>query len=236
MGSRSGGGPAGKNNMRILLVEDDNLLGDGIRAGLAQAGFAVDWAADGEEAELALAGNSPYEALILDLGLPKRDGLSVLRRLRDRGNPVPVLILTARDTTGERVAGLDAGADDYLAKPFDLSELLARLRALLRRAKGMTGPLIRHDRIVLDPAGRTVMLDGTPVDLSAREFGTLQELVVNAGRVLSKAQIEERLYGWGEEIESNTIEVYIHHLRRKLYPELIQTVRGVGYLIPKAVS
>jgi two-component system OmpR family response regulator/two-component system response regulator QseB len=222
--------------MRILLVEDDNLLGDGIRAGLAQAGFAVDWAADGEEAELALAGNSPYEALILDLGLPKRDGLSVLRRLRDRGNPVPVLILTARDTTGERVAGLDAGADDYLAKPFDLSELLARLRALLRRAKGMTGPLIRHDRIVLDPAGRTVMLDGTPVDLSAREFGTLQELVVNAGRVLSKAQIEERLYGWGEEIESNTIEVYIHHLRRKLYPELIQTVRGVGYLIPKAVS
>lgn len=236
MGSRSGGGPAGKNNMRILLVEDDNLLGDGIRAGLAQAGFAVDWAADGEEAELALAGNSPYEALILDLGLPKRDGLSVLRRLRDRGNPVPVLILTARDTTGERVAGLDAGADDYLAKPFDLSELLARLRALLRRAKGMTGPLIRHDRIVLDPAGRTVMLDGTPVDLSAREFGTLQELVVNAGRVLSKAQIEERLYGWGEEIESNTIEVYIHHLRRKLYPELIQTVRGVGYLIPKTVS
>ena len=222
--------------MRILLVEDDNLLGDGIRAGLAQAGFAVDWAADGEEAELALAGNSPYEALILDLGLPKRDGLSVLRRLRDRGNPVPVLILTARDTTGERVAGLDAGADDYLAKPFDLSELLARLRALLRRAKGMTGPLIRHDRIVLDPAGRTVMLDGMPVDLSAREFGTLQELVVNAGRVLSKAQIEERLYGWGEEIESNTIEVYIHHLRRKLYPELIQTVRGVGYLIPKAVS
>lgn len=222
--------------MRILLVEDDNLLGDGIRAGLAQAGFAVDWAADGEEAELALAGNSPYEALILDLGLPKRDGLSVLRRLRDRGNPVPVLILTARDTTGERVAGLDAGADDYLAKPFDLSELLARLRALLRRAKGMTGPLIRHDRIVLDPAGRTVMLDGTPVDLSAREFGTLQELVVNAGRVLSKAQIEERLYGWGEEIESNTIEVYIHHLRRKLYPELIQTVRGVGYLIPKTVS
>jgi two-component system OmpR family response regulator/two-component system response regulator QseB len=222
--------------MRILLVEDDNLLGDGIRAGLTQAGFAVDWAADGEEAELALAGNSPYEALILDLGLPKRDGLSVLRRLRDRGNPVPVLILTARDTTGERVAGLDAGADDYLAKPFDLSELLARLRALLRRAKGMTGPLIRHDRIVLDPAGRTVMLDGMPVDLSAREFGTLQELVVNAGRVLSKAQIEERLYGWGEEIESNTIEVYIHHLRRKLYPELIQTVRGVGYLIPKAVS
>lgn len=219
--------------MRILLAEDDPLLGDGVRAGLLQAGFAVDWVTDGEDARLALAGE-PYDAVLLDLGLPKADGLAVLRELRAARNPVPVLILTARDALADRVAGLDAGADDYLVKPFALAELQARLRALLRRSKGVVDPVIRHGRIALDPAARTVTLDGAPVELSAREFATLQELLVNAGRVLSRSRLEEKLYGWGEEIESNAVEVYVHHLRRKLYPELIQTIRGVGYLVPKA--
>lgn len=219
--------------MRILLAEDDPLLGDGVRAGLLQAGFAVDWVTDGEDARLALAGE-PYDAVLLDLGLPKADGLAVLRELRAARNPVPVLILTARDALVDRVAGLDAGADDYLVKPFALAELQARLRALLRRSKGVVDPVIRHGRIALDPAARTVTLDGAPVELSAREFATLQELLVNAGRVLSRSRLEEKLYGWGEEIESNAVEVYVHHLRRKLYPELIQTIRGVGYLVPKA--
>ena len=219
--------------MRILLAEDDPLLGDGVRTGLLQAGFAVDWVTDGQDARLALAGE-PYDAVLLDLGLPKADGLAVLRELRAARNPVPVLILTARDALADRVAGLDAGADDYLVKPFALAELQARLRALLRRSKGVVDPVIRHGRIALDPAARTVTLDGAPVELSAREFATLQELLVNAGRVLSRSRLEEKLYGWGEEIESNAVEVYVHHLRRKLYPELIQTVRGVGYLVPKA--
>ena len=219
--------------MRILLAEDDPLLGDGVRTGLLQAGFAVDWVTDGQDARLALAGE-PYDAVLLDLGLPKADGLAVLRELRAARNPVPVLTLTARDALVDRVAGLDAGADDYLVKPFALAELQARLRALLRRSKGVVDPVIRHGRIALDPAARTVTLDGAPVELSAREFATLQELLVNAGRVLSRSRLEEKLYGWGEEIESNAVEVYVHHLRRKLYPELIQTVRGVGYLVPKA--
>ena len=219
--------------MRILLAEDDPLLGDGVRTGLLQAGFAVDWVTDGQDARLALAGE-PYDAVLLDLGLPKADGLAVLRELRAARNPVPVLILTARDALADRVAGLDAGADDYLVKPFALAELQARLRALLRRSKGVVDPVIRHGRIALDPAARTVTLDGAPVELSAREFATLQELLVNAGRVLSRSRLEEKLYGWGEEIESNAVEVYVHHLRRKLYPELIQTIRGVGYLVPKA--
>jgi DNA-binding response OmpR family regulator len=148
-------------------------------------------------------------------------------------DPTPVLILTARDSIEDRVAGLDAGGDDYLIKPFDLAELQARLRALLRRSKGTVDPILRHGRTTLDPAGKTVLLDGHPVDLSEREYATLLELMVSAGRVLSKAQLEDKLYGWGEEIESNTIEVYVHHLRRKLYPELIHTVRGVGYVMPK---
>ena len=218
--------------MRILLVEDDKLLGDGIRAGLAQGGLAVDWALDGRQAELALAAET-YDAVVLDLGLPRVDGLEVLRRLRAAGNAVPVLILTARDAVGERIAGLDGGADDYVVKPFDLGELLARLRALLRRSKGKAEPLIRHGRLELDPAGRTARFAGKPVELSAREFAVLHELLLNAGRVRSKAQLEEKLYGWGEEIESNAVEVFIHHLRRKLAPELIRTIRGVGYMIPK---
>jgi DNA-binding response OmpR family regulator len=218
--------------MRVLLVEDDQLLGEGVRAGLAQAGFAIAWVQDGEKARLTLA-TEPFDAVVLDLGLPKLDGLSVLRQLRAKGNPVPVLILTASDSVADRVAGLDAGADDYLAKPFALAELQARLRALLRRSKGTAQPVLRQGRVSLDPARRSVTLDDVPVELSAREFATLHGLLLNAGRVLSRAQLEEKLYGWGEEIESNAVEVYVHHLRRKLYPELIQTVRGVGYLVPR---
>jgi len=213
-------------------VEDDRLLGDGVRAGLAQGGFAVDWAKDGDEALLAVT-TATYDAVVLDIGLPKIDGWRVLRQLRSSGNVVPVLVLTARDAVEDRVKGLDSGADDYLVKPFDLAELQARLRALLRRARSMAEPVIRHGRISLDPAAHTVTLDGDAVDLSAREFATLEALLLNAGRPLSKAQVEDKLYGWGEEIESNTVEVYVHRLRRKLYPELIRTVRGVGYMVAK---
>ncbi|MDR2240279.1 MAG: response regulator transcription factor [Zoogloeaceae bacterium] len=218
--------------MRILLVEDDRLLGDGIRAGLQQAGFAVDWAEDGRAAELALA-NEPYDAVVLDLGLPRLPGMDVLGRARAARNAVPVLILTARDTVPDRIAGLDAGADDYLIKPFDLGELQARLRALIRRGSSQPQALIEHDALRLDPAARNVFWQGRPVDLSAREYALLHALLLNAGRVLSRTQLEEKLYGWGEEIESNAIEVFVHHLRRKLTPALIRTVRGVGYTIPR---
>ena len=218
--------------MKILLFEDDRLLGDGIRAGLQQAGFAVDWAQDGRAAELALSGEA-YDAVVLDLGLPRLSGMEVLARTRAVRNPVPVLILTARDTVPDRIAGLDAGADDYLVKPFDLGELQARLRALIRRGQRQAEPLLAHGALRLDPAGRSVSWEGKPVELSAREYAVLHALLLNAGRVLSKTQLEEKLYGWGEEIESNAVEVFVHHLRRKLAPELIRTVRGVGYMIPR---
>ncbi|MEP3435757.1 MAG: response regulator [Hoeflea sp.] len=216
--------------MRILLVEDDTLLGKGVSAGLVQAGWAVDWTLDGIDAETALH-SICYDAVVLDLGLPGMDGLTLLGRLRASKHSIPVLVLTARETLADRVAGLDAGADDYLVKPFDLTELQARLRALLRRSKGATGPLLHHGRIVLDLTSHKVFLDSAPVELSAREFATLQELMMNAGRVRTRGQLEESLYGWGEEIGSNTIEVYIHNLRRKLYADLIRTIRGVGYTI-----
>jgi two-component system OmpR family response regulator/two-component system response regulator QseB len=218
--------------VRILLVEDDRLLGTGVETGLRQAGFAVDWAHDGEEARQALK-LERFDAVVLDLGLPRIGGLEVLRWLRSTGSRVPVLILTAATAVGDRVAGLDGGADDYLAKPFALPELQARLRALLRRSKGVAQPVLVHGRVTLDPAARVVTLDGTSVELSAREFDTLHLLLLDAGRVLSRAQLEEKLYGWNEQVESNAVEVYVHHLRKKLYPELIQTVRGVGYLVPK---
>lgn len=221
--------------MKILLVEDDRLLGDGIRTGLTQAGFAVDWAQDGREAELAVSGEA-YDAVILDLGLPRLPGLDVLRNARASKNPVPILVLTARDTVADRIAGLDAGADDYLTKPFDLGELQARLRALVRRANSQTGSVISHGPLRLDSAGHSVTWEDRPVELSAREFAILQQLLLNAGRVLSKAKLEEKLYGWGDEIESNAIEVFVHHLRRKLSPQLIRTVRGVGYMIAKAAA
>lgn len=218
--------------MRILLVEDDELIGDGIAAGLRDDGHAVDWVRDGEAA-LAAASTHDYAALVLDLGLPKRDGLDVLRRLRAAGNAVPVVILTARAAVEERVAGLDAGADDYLAKPFSLDELGARLRAIARRATGRATPVLASGRIALDPAAHAVTVAGQPVSLSAREFTLMQLLMENAGRVLPRERLEQALYGWNEEIESNAVEVHIHHLRRKLGKQSILTVRGVGYTVPK---
>lgn len=217
--------------MRILLVEDDGLLGPGVAAGLVQAGYAADLVTSGEDAEAALQ-TTHYDAAILDLGLPGIDGLTLLRQRRAAKDATPVLVLTARDTIADRIKGLDAGGDDYLVKPFDLDELLARLRALLRRGKGAAAAILRHGRIALDPATHSVSLDGEPVALSGREFAVLQELLINAGRVLTRAQLEERLYGWGEEVESNAIEVHIHNLRRKLHPSVIRTLRGVGYMAP----
>lgn len=218
--------------MRLLLVEDDSLLGDGIRVGLSQEGFAVDWARDGQAAKLALETEN-YALMVLDLGLPGLSGESVLKWLRGIGNDMPVLILTARDTVADRVRGLDAGADDYLVKPFDLDELAARLRALLRRAGGRSVPVISHGFLRLDPAAHTVTRDGNQVDLSPREFAILFNLLENTGRVQSREQLEQSLYGWGEEVESNAVEVHIHHLRKKLGTELIRTIRGVGYMVDK---
>ncbi len=219
--------------MRVLLVEDDALLGDGIRAGLKQAGFAVDWARDGHAGQLALE-TEEYALLVLDLGLPKLSGMELLKWLRGRNGKLPVLILTARDTVPDRVGGLDAGADDYLIKPFDLDELIARLRALLRRSGGQATPVLQHGNIMLDPAAHQVYKDDQAIELSAREFTLLHELLLHIGRVQSREQLEQRLYGWGEEVESNSIEVHIHHLRKKLGNELIRTLRGVGYVIDKA--
>ena len=223
--------------MRLLLVEDDKLLGDGIQAGLQQAGYAVDWMEDGEAAEAALR-SEEYELMILDLGLPGRSGLEILRRLRQRDfsaqdSELPVLVLTARDTVADRVTGLDAGADDYMVKPFDLDELNARIRALTRRHHGRANPLIEHGELTLDPAAHTVTLAGEAVKVSRREFAILQLLLESRGRVLSRSQLEEGLYAWGEEVESNAVEVYIHHLRKKLGSGLIRTIRGVGYIIDK---
>lgn len=218
--------------MRLLLVEDDTLLGDGIRTGLAQEGYAVDWVEDGNAAELALK-TSEYEILVLDLGLPKYSGLEVLKKLRAEGYDIPVLILTARDTVQDRVLGLDSGADDYLTKPFDLDELSARIRALLRRRGGRSTPVIEHKDITVDPASHVVMLNGEAVDISPREFTILQLLLENRGKVLSRSRLEEGLYAWNDEVESNTVEVHIHHLRKKLGTDLIRTIRGVGYIIDK---
>ncbi|MCB1887498.1 MAG: winged helix-turn-helix domain-containing protein [Rhodocyclaceae bacterium] len=218
--------------MRVLVVEDDALLGDAVQVGLRQAGFVPDWITDGIGAEHALA-TSEYGAVVLDIGLPRRSGLEVLARMRADGNRLPVLILTARDTVDDRIAGLDAGADDYLVKPFAMGELAARLRALVRRAEGRSQPAVVVGAITLDPAAHTVTLDGAPVELSAKEFALLQVFMQNAGRVLSRAQLEEQLYGWDDDTGSNTIEVFIHHLRRKFGRDLIRTVRGVGYQLPR---
>ena len=218
--------------MRILVVEDDPLLADGLQAGLRQAGFDVDHAPDGVAADLALGAHA-YAAVVLDLGLPRLGGLDVLKRLRVRADAVPVLILTARDRVEDRITGLDTGADDYVVKPVDLGELAARLRALVRRSRGEAAPVLQVGALRLDPAARQVTFRGESVELQAREFAMLHELMLNAGRVLSREQLVERLYAWGEEIESNAIEVHVHHLRRKLAPEVIRTVRGVGYLVPR---
>ena len=214
--------------MRLLLVEDDALLGDGIHAGLKLADHAVDWVRDGEAAHLALLDHE-YDACVLDLGLPKRDGLSVLKALRERGSRLPVLVLTARDASADKVAGLDAGADDYLTKPFDLPELLARLRALVRRAAGEARPTLEHAGVVLDPGTRQVTFNGQPVALSAREFALLEDFLRHKNHIRTRAQLEEGLYAWGEETGSNTVEVYVHHLRKKFGADFIRTVRGLGY-------
>lgn len=218
--------------MRILLVEDDRPLGEGIRTALKPEGYTVDWLQDGASALHALSHES-FDLAILDLGLPRLDGLEVLKRLRAAANAVPVLVLTARDATTDRIAGLDAGADDYLVKPFDVDELKARLRALLRRRFNRPEPTLEYRGIVLDPANQQVSYQGTSVPLPRKEFALLHELLAQPGRVMTRDRLQQALYGWEEEVESNALEVHIHHLRKKFFPELIRTVRGVGYLVDK---
>ncbi len=216
--------------MRVLLVEDDDMIGAAVRQGLTQDGYVVDWARDASEAELAL-GAQPYEVVLLDLGLPDRSGLEVLADLRRTASDAAVVILTARDAVADRIAGLDTGADDYLVKPFDLDELSARIRAVQRRRKGRAEPLLVHGQLTLNPASHECLWQGAAVSLSAKEFSLLQALMERPGAVLSRAQLEERLYGWGGEVESNAVEVHIYNLRKKLGAETIRTLRGVGYLL-----
>ena len=219
--------------MRLLLVEDDPMIGRAVRQGLGDAGFAVDWVTDGRSAELALA-NGVYDLAVLDLGLPGKDGMMVLQDLRARGDALPVLIVTARDAVAQRIAGLNAGADDYVPKPFDLDELIARVRALLRRHAGGGAPLMQCGALTLDPVRRQVTMGGEPVALSAREFALLETLMRRPGAVLSREQLEDALYGWNEEIASNAVEVHLHNLRRKLGAGVIRNVRGVGYKVSEA--
>jgi len=232
--------------MRVLLVEDDDMIGDSVRKGLRHDGFAIDWVRDGEAAVQAVTapsaasgtsgaepGTTMFDLMLLDLGLPKRDGLEVVREVRQRGIPIPILILTARDAVADRVAGLNAGADDYLVKPFDLQELAARMHALLRRQGGRADPLMRHGDVLLNPVTREVLRAGLPVKLSGREFAVLHALLARPGKVWSIAQLQDNLYGWDEEVGSNTVEVYIHALRKKLGSHFIQNIRGVGYVIPR---
>ena len=216
--------------MRVLLVEDDPMIGESIRKGLRQDGYVVDWVLDGRAAEVAVD-SEPYAIVLLDLGLPRKDGLAVLEGLRKRNNRVPVLILTARDAVADRVRGLDRGADDYLVKPFDLDELAARIRAVLRRQAGRAEPVVTFGMLTLNPATRKVSHRGRDVPVSTREFALLQALLERPGATLSRSQLEERLYGWGEEVASNSVEVHIHNLRRKLGEGTIRTVRGAGYSI-----
>jgi len=222
----------GVGRMRVLLVEDDPMIAKGLQTALRQDGYAVDGVSDGRHAAEALRTES-FDIVLLDLGLPGRDGLEVLRELRGRGDSTPVIIVTARDDTRNRIEGLDAGADDYIIKPFDLDEIAARMRSVLRRAAGRGDPCIRHGGISLNPVTHAVERDGVPVALSAHEFSVLEALLQRPGAVLSRAQLEDRLYGWSDSIESNAVEVYIHALRRKLGSDSIRTLRGVGYFIPK---
>src|SRR5262245_51859322 len=216
--------------MRVLVVEDDPMIGRAVVAGLNHNGYAVDWVRDGVEAELAIA-NGVYDVALLDLGLPRRDGLELLQALRRAKNELPILVITARDSVPDRVAGLDSGADDYLVKPFDLDELVARTRAVIRRRAGRGLPEISYGPLTLDPVKRRVRFQGAEVELSAREFAVLEALMREPGAVVSRERLEDAVYGWGEEVGSNSIEVHLHHLRRKLQPELIRNVRGVGYRI-----
>jgi two-component system, OmpR family, response regulator QseB len=216
--------------MRILLVEDDSMIGESVSEGLKSEGYAVDWVRDGQEAETSIAA-TPYSLVVLDLGLPRRDGIDVLRGIRERHVDVPVLVMTARDTVRDRIKGLDAGADDYLVKPFDLDELTARARALIRRAAGRAEPVIEHGALVINPATREVTWQGAAVSLSAREYALLAALAERPGLVLSRAQLEEKLYGWNEAIGSNAVEVHIHNVRKKLGDGVIRNVRGLGYML-----
>lgn len=216
--------------MKILLVEDDAMIGKAVKQGLTHAGFSVDWAQDGRAAELSLA-HDVYNLAVLDLGLPYKDGIAILKAARARGNNIPVLIATARDAVADRIAGLNAGADDYVTKPFDLDELVARIRALLRRHAGSGSPVVTYGAICFDTIRKIVSLRGVAVDLSAREIGILEALMQKPGAVLSKEALEEALYGWGQEIGSNAVEVHLHNLRKKLGADVIKNVRGVGYRV-----
>jgi two-component system OmpR family response regulator/two-component system response regulator QseB len=221
--------------MRVLLVEDDRMIGESIRTALRQDGSAVDWVRDGRSAETTL-GTEQFDLVLLDLGLPQRDGIEILRAMRSRHDQTPVIVLTARDALPDRVTGLDAGADDYLVKPFELEELAARIRAVTRRRSGRAEPGIQIDQIVLDPSMRQVTRAGEPVVLSAREYAVLEALMMRPGAILSRAQLEDRLYGWSQAIESNAVSVYIHQLRRKLGADFIRNVRGVGYYVGRPDS
>lgn len=219
--------------MRMLLVEDDRMIGEAVQTALRQDGYAVDWVRNADSADTALAAGS-YDLVLLDLGLPGRDGLSLLRAVRARKDATPVLVITARDAVENRIAGLDAGADDYLVKPFDLDELAARIRALLRRSAGRAEAVIEHLGVRIEPATRTVSRNGAPVTLSPREYAVLEALLLRPGAVLSRAQLEDRLYGWDDAVGSNAVEVYIHGLRRKLGRDFIRNLRGVGWFVPAA--
>lgn len=218
--------------MRLLLVEDDPMIGESVRSALRHEGHAVDWVRDTRAARATLA-TERFDLVLLDLGLPDADGREVLRDMRGRKDATPVIVLTARDALEDRVAGLDAGADDYLVKPFEFDELAARMRAVLRRREGRVDTVLSHEGVTLDPATRQVTKEGEPVLLSSREFAVLEALMSRPGAILSRAQLEDRLYGWGQEIESNAVSVYIHQLRRKLGADFIQNVRGVGYFVGK---
>jgi len=218
--------------MRLLLIEDDELLGDAVKTGLTQFGYVVDWLKDGESARTALRSES-FELVILDLGLPKLSGLSLLKSIRQAGNTTPVIILTARESVENRIEGLDAGADDYVFKPFDLSELSARIRALVRRAQGRADTIIYYKNITLDPSAHTVLLDDIEINLARREFALLQKLLENSGHVLSREQLMQSIYGWDDDLDSNVLEVHIHNLRKKLHADFIRTIRGIGYIAEK---
>ena len=219
--------------MRLLLVEDDPMIGEAVQDLLRAEHYAVDWARDGDAADTALR-TQTYDLVLLDIGLPRRDGLTVLRDLRTRKDRTPVVVATARDAVAQRIEGLDAGADDYVLKPYDLDELLARIRALLRRAAGRAEPVYEHKGVCINPATREATVQGVPVVLSAREWAVLEPLIARPGMVLSRQQLEDKMYGWGDEVSSNAVEVYVHGLRKKLGAEVLLNVRGVGYLVPKA--
>lgn len=218
--------------MRLLLVEDDELLGDAVKTGLTQFGYIVDWLKDGEAARAALKSES-FELIILDLGLPKLSGINLLQSIRHDGNTTPVIILTARESVESRVKGLDCGADDYIIKPFDLNELSARIRALIRRSQGRADTTLQYRNVTLDPAAHSVMVDDVLINVPRREFSLLQKLLENSGHVLSREQLMQSIYGWDEDVDSNALEVHIHNLRKKLNANYIRTIRGVGYMAEK---